>query len=335
MIRESGHSFGDLNRFRLTIFQQDWWLKIAKGSARLKEVQVHDANGVVVGSLTYVVYHNVLGIPLGSGSRLSRVSGPIVCESLSDEEKIIVLAQLLKKLPNISFGFSIREHTANARLIRQAFKYAGFECFEQISYSQPPGDGINRLGTKLREHIKQARNKLDVISIDSDEFINFYRNNLKVASKKSNFSLKVARELIDICIKREPSQARIIAASRKRPEPPSERRAVDAAICLVWDNECCYYWLSTRHKEAHPDAIKLLVAEAMNHASKLGLIFDADDANTSGSHRLFGTIFRMPNEDKRYVFTYTSRLSQLYEAHRCKIDKIKTFGQALGLVSRY
>jgi hypothetical protein len=157
-----------MNRFRLTIFQQDWWLKIARGSARLKEVQVHDANGVVVGSLTYVVYHNVLGIPLGSGSWLSRVSGPIVCDNLSDEGKILVLTQLIKKLPNISFTFSIREHTPNARLIRQAFKYAGFECSEQINYSQPPEDGARRLGTKLRENIKQAYNKLDVISIGPD-----------------------------------------------------------------------------------------------------------------------------------------------------------------------
>lgn len=173
-----------MNRFRLTICQQDWWLKIARGSARLREVQVRDAKGVVVGSLTYVVLHNVFGIPLGSGSWLSRVSGPIVCENLSDEGKIIVLTQLIKKLPNISFSFSIREHTPNARLIRQAFKYAGFECFEQTNYSRPPEDGINRLGRKLREHIRQAHNKLDVISINQDEFINFYRKNLEEAKKK-------------------------------------------------------------------------------------------------------------------------------------------------------
>jgi hypothetical protein len=303
MIGESGQSFEDMNRFRPTIFQQDWWLKIAKGSARLKVVQAHDANGVVVSSLTYVVYHNVLGIPLGSGSPVSRVSGPIVCENLSDEEKIIVLTQLLKKLPNISFGFSIREHTPNARLIRQAFKYAGFECFEQINYSQPPGDGINRLGPKLREHIKQAYNTLDIISIDPDEFIKFYQTNLDESNKKCYFSLKIARELITACIAREPSQARIIAATKKRSEQPSERPVIDAASCIIWDTERCYYWLSTRRKESHPDAIKLLIVEAMNHASKLGVVFDADDANTSGSQRLFGTIFRMPNEEKRYVFT--------------------------------
>ena len=322
-----------MGQFRLTIFQQEWWLKIARGSARLKEVQVQDANGIVVSSLTYVVYHNMLGIPLGSGSWLSRVSGPIVCDNLSDEEKIVVLTQLLKKLPNMSFGFSIREHTPNAHLIRQAFKNAGFECFEQINYSQPPRAGINRLGPKLRKHIKQAYNKLDIISIDSDEFINFYQTNLDESKKKCNFSLKVARELIAISVAREPSQARIIAATRKRPEHTFEQSAIDAAICLVWDDERCYYWLSTHRKKSHPDAVKLLIVEAMKHASKLGLIFDADDVSTPGSQRLFGTIFNMPNEERRYIFTYTSRLSRLYETQRANLDKIKRLGEALGLPS--
>jgi len=110
---------------------------------------------------------------------------------------------------------------------------------------------------------------------------------------------------------------------------------IDAAICLVWDNERSYYWLSTHSKDSQPDAIKLLIVEAMKHASKLGLIFDADDASTPGSQRLFGTILKMPDEEKRYIFTYTSRRSQLYEAHRAKIDRIKRIGEALGLLSSY
>jgi hypothetical protein len=227
--------------------------------------------------------------------------------------------------------FTISEHTPDADLIRQAFKNAGFECFEQLNYSQPADDAINRLGTKLREHIKQARSKLDVISVDPDRFISFYRANLKaVGNKKSYFPLEVAKELITIGINREPPQARIFAASR-RPERSSEQPFIDAAICVTWDSERCYYWLSTRCKESHPDAIKLLIVTAMKHASERGLIFDADGVNTLGAQRLFKTIFRMPNEEKRYIFTRTSRWSQLYEAHRSKIDKIKKFAIALGL----
>jgi hypothetical protein len=71
---------------------------------------------------------------------------------------------------------------------------------------------------------------------------------------------------------------------------------LDAAICIVWDKERCYYWLSTHRKDSHPDAIKLLITAAMKYASKMGLIFDADGVTTPGSERLYKTIFKMPNE---------------------------------------
>jgi hypothetical protein len=238
-------------------------------------------------------------------------------------KKKIVLVKLIKKLPSISFTFSIADHTPDASLIRQAFKCAGFECFEQLNYSQPPEAIVSRLGTKLREHIKQARNKLNVISIGPDEFITFYRANLNAADRKSYFSLEIAKELIDVCINSSRPQARIIAASRTRPDRFSEQPVIDAAICIVWDNERCYYWLSTRRKDSHPDAIKLLIVTAMKHARSLGLVFDADGVNSPGAQRLFKTIFRMPIEETRYIFIRTSRLLRLYEIYRYKIHKLK------------
>ena len=334
MISEPDQPFEDMDLLRFTIFQQYWWLKIARGSARLKEVQVHDPNGALIGSLPYMVQRNALGIPWGRGPHLSRVNGPIVGKNLSDEEKAIVFGRLVGKLPNISFTFSISEHTPDANLISEAFKYAGFECFEQINYSQPPEDVIDRLGKKLREHIKQAHNKLDVVHIHPDDFINFYRDNLKATNKKSYFPLEVARKMIEVCINREPPEALIFAARKKIAEHSSDTPVLDAAICIVWDKKRCYYWLSTRRKESHPDAIKLLIAAAMKHASKLGLIFDADGVTTPGTERLYKTIFRMPNEEKRYIFTRTSRRSQLYETHRYKIDKLRRVAIALGLLSR-
>jgi hypothetical protein len=311
------------------VFQQDWWLKIARGSAPLKKVQVLDANGRIIGSLTYIVQRNALGIPTGRIPHLSRIGGPIVSESLSEEEKTIVLVQLIKQLPKISFTFSISEQAPDARLMRQTFKCAGFECFEQLNYSQPPKAIINTLGAKVRKHIKQAHSKLDLVNIDPETFISFYRANLEEAGEQSYFPLNIAKELISAGIRRNPPQARIIAASKKRTEHPSGQPVIDAAISIVWDNERCYYWLSTRRQKSHPDAIKLLMVTAMQHAAQLGLIFDADGANTLGNRRLYRTILKMPNEEKRYIFTRTSRLSQLYEAHHSKIDKLKKLAIAL------
>jgi hypothetical protein len=329
MTSEPDRSVDAADQLRLSIFQQDWWLKIAKGSARLKEVQVHGTNGAVIGSLTYIVRRKALGISWGGGPHLSHTSGPIVCKNLSDEEKTIVLGQLFKKLPIMSFTFSMAEHTPDASLIRQAFECAGFKCFEHINFSQPPLDVISRLGTKLREHIKQAHSKLNIINIDADEFINFYRANLNAADKESYFPLDIAKELITIGIKRERPQARIIAASRKRPDQSFKQPVIDAAICIVWDSERCYYWLSTRRKGAHPDSVKLLIVIAMKHAEELGLIFDVYCPDTSGSQRLFKTIFRMPNEEKRYTFT-RSRWTKLYEAKRSTIHKLKNLAIAFG-----
>ena len=256
MLSEPIKPFEEADLYRLSIFQEDWWLKIAKGSARLNEVQVLGANGVVIGRLTYIVQRNALGIPAGRSPLLSQIGGPIVCNTLSDERKLFVLARLIEKLPKISFAFSIAEHTPNARLISHAFNCAGFECFEQTNYSQPPDDVISRLGTKLREHIRQAHNKLEVISIDPDVFATFYRNNLADNNKKSFFSLQIASDLIAACMTRKPPQARIIAVRKKSTARPP---AIDAAICIVWDKERCYYWLSTRRMDSHPDAIKFLL----------------------------------------------------------------------------
>jgi hypothetical protein len=325
-------SFDNVDQFDLAIFQQDWWLRIARGSAPLKEVRVHGSNGAVVGSLSYIVQHNALGIATGASPHLSRVSGPIIDKNLSDQEMTDVVARLIAKLPNISFTFSISEHAPNACLIRQAFKCAGFDCCEQVNYSQPPADQANRLGAKLSEHIKQAHKKLNVVSIDPDRFISFYHDNLKaVDNKKSYFPLEVAKELITISMNRAPPQARILAASRKEPETPCGIPIIDAAICIVWDSERCYYWLSTHRKDSHPDATKLLIVKAMTHARRLGLVFDADGANTPGTQRLFKVIFRMPNEERRYIFTRASKWSQLYQRHRSKFDTVKKFAITLGL----
>ena len=76
---------------------------------------------------------------------------------------------------------------------------------------------MGRLGKKLREHIKQAQKKLDVINICPDDFIDFYRTNLNASDKRNSyFPLEVAIELIDICINSEPKQALIFAAKARR-----------------------------------------------------------------------------------------------------------------------
>jgi hypothetical protein len=132
-------------------------------------------------------------------------------------------------------------------------------------------------------------------------------------------------------LNREPPQARIIAAVQRKSTATSALPEVDAAICIVWDSERCYYWPSTHRYKCHPDAVKFLIATAMKHAAKLELVFDVDGCNTPGTKNLFKTILKIPNDEKRFVFVRTSQLSKLYERHRSKIEFIKRVASAFGL----
>ena len=106
--------------------------------------------------------------------------------------------------------------------------------------------------------------------------------------------------LIEEAISR--GQARAIAArpnSRSQSVDHGRSSPYDAAIVYVWDNERCYYWLSTyriasadnSNAKPHPDATKLLAVKAMEDAQAMNLIFDADGVTTPGAENLYRNIF--------------------------------------------
>ena len=285
----------------LPVFQQRWWMEIARGTAHLNEAQVVEGN-IVVGRLPYVVKRNKAGFKWGAFSTWTHISGPVISQDLSEEAKAGVLHQLLAQLPrNISLYFVCRPTLADAELIREAFNAAGFERSAVITYSLPPDAEsiINRLSRKHAKHIISADRRLDVIDISADRFIKFYEANLKEAGKTSHSPLGVAHDLITAGGERNPPQVRAIAA-RKRREREEKGSLVanldedifDAAIACAWDNERYYLWMLTRRRDAspgekpHPDAVKLLVVKAMEHARSLGLIFDSDGVGSAGSGRI-------------------------------------------------
>jgi VanZ family protein len=65
----------------------------------------------------------------------------------------------------------------------------------------------------------------------------------------------------------------------------------------------------------HPDAVKLLVVKAMEHARSLGLIFDSDGVGSAGSARFYDKILKFPNMEMRDVYerpTFPHRLAKEY-----------------------
>jgi hypothetical protein len=314
----------------LPVFQQRWWVEIARGTAHLNEAQVVEGN-IVVGRLPYVVQRNKAGLKCGGLFHWTHMGGPVISQDLSGEAKAEVLHQLLAQLPrNVSLHFVFGPASADAELIREAFIAAGFERSTQITYSQPPNAEsiINRLSRKHVKHIMSADRRLDVIDISADRFIKFYEANLQEAGKASNSPLYIVHDLIAAGGERDPPQVRAIAA-RKRPEREEnsslvanlEEDILEAAVACAWDSERYYLWRLTRRRDAgpggkpHPDAVKLLVVKAMKHARSLGLIFDSDGVGSAGSGEFYEKILKIPNMEIRDVYkrnTFPARLVKEY-----------------------
>jgi hypothetical protein len=327
-----------LNRSKLSVFQQNWWVGIAGGGASCREARVLE-DGLVVGVLPYAVNRNRLGLQFGGNPHWSRLGGPIVSQTLNDDKKIDVLRQLIAQLPRrVSFHFVCDPHLNDVHIVRQAFKEAGFEHTSRTTYLQPPQDAgvMMRLNKKHRSHIRSANKKLDIIQIDADEFTAFYQVNLDAVGKKAYSPLNVARNLLAEGLSAENPRARIFAARRKWNSDSSEAPPLDAAIACTWDDRRYYFWMATRrihfdaspHEKPHPDATKLLIVKATEHAQELGLTFDADGVTSPGTENLYQKILGLPRKEFREDFLRTTRFARWYERYRYKI---KTVAAVFGL----
>jgi hypothetical protein len=71
----------------------------------------------------------------------------------------------------------------------------------------------------------------------------------------------------------------------------------------------------------HPDAIKFLVVEAMQHAQTMKLIFDADESCDR-------KMFRLSKEEYRDVFRRTTVVERLHQKYRSQIKGMISKGSA-------
>lgn len=344
------------------LYQQRWWLDIARGQSEFRESQVRK-DGKVVGTLSYIQSRSAvsrvmpLSFSFGGSAHWSSLCQPDLDAALDEREKREVLQELIRQLPRkISFRFVVGPDAKDRELIRDAFRVAGFEHTTQTTYSERPGD-IDvkmRVSAKHRYNLARAKRDLEVLGaqpgdpvISAAAFINFYEENLRPC-EKSYAPLDVARALIEAGQKR--GQAQVFVARKKRTSENDADSAWDAAIACVWDASRLYYWMSSRRREslsnttekAHGDAIKLLVTTAISHARNLGRIFDADGvpivdgSPDQGKNELYKKIIKIPHEESRDVYSRPSRLyrsfTQLREKVREAVKKIVarfgTYGQA-------
>jgi hypothetical protein len=309
----------------ITVFQQDWWIEAAGRTGRRAHAQVV-ADGVIVARLAYMVRRSRLGLRWAAAPDWTHLSGPVLSQSLSRAEKADALRQIMAQLPRgLSFGFVGPSHTADADLIRDAVRAAGFVHSLETTYSQSPAqaDVMARLTRKHRLHIRAAERVLDIEDSDADEFIAAYARNLREAGRICHMDLEAARAVIARGMALSPPQVRVMAARQRR-----VGAKLDAAIACAWDRSRYYFWMSTRRLPAadetcdrpHPDAIKLLIIHAMAHAHALGLTFDADGVQTPGATTLYRDILRIPNQEFRDVF---ERVPSLVRRHNRLVGAVK------------
>ena len=326
-----------IDQYSLPIFNQDWWIEIARGSSDYRELTVSHGN-VVVGSLPVVLSRNRVGLVRAHSPHWSSLGGPILDESLPRAEQTGVLNRLLEQLPQASDSVFVCNPCASyADLVRDAFHAKGFVHSTQATYVHRPGDGdvMETRKRKHRGHIKRAARDLDCEEIGGEDFVRFFDANLKAWGKKSYGPLEVLTRLIDAAVSRR--QARALAARPNRGNrnghggPP----LYDGAIVYVWDRERCYYWRSTRRiasrnssdPRPHPDAIKFLAMKAMQDAREMNLIFDSDGIVTLGSQNLYHNMFGLRNEQGRDVFERETTLARVYQKYRTRFKSMLA-GQA-------
>ena len=316
-----------IDQSALPIFSQDWWINIARGPTKYREVKVVH-RGFVVGRLSFVLSRNRLGLLRGQDPHWSHLGGPIVDQRLSRTEQAEVIRSLLEQLPRrASFNFVCNPDLSYADLVRSAFKQSGFDHATQKTYLRLPseGDVLDTRKSKHKGHIKRAAKELDCVDVSAKEFVQFFETNLKASKERSYSPLDTMTFLIEEAFSR--GQARAIAAkpnSRSQSVDHGRSSHYDAAIAYVWDNDRCYYWLSTHritsaansNAKPHPDATKLLVVRAMEDAQAMNLIFDADGVTSPGAENFYRNILGLSKQERRDVFQRETIMERFYQRFR-------------------
>src|ERR1700756_183547 len=176
--QEVGHELersAGIDERDLTIFNQDWWIDIARESSDYREAKVF-SGGAVVGKFPFVLSRNRLGLVQAHDPHWSHLGGPVVDESLSRPEQTHVIHLLLEQLPRwTSFCFVCDPSSSYADLVKHAFVSRGFEHSTQLTFVRHPSDGevmCTRSG-KHRGHIRRAAKELDCVEIASRDFVQF------------------------------------------------------------------------------------------------------------------------------------------------------------------
>ncbi|HET7084712.1 MAG TPA: hypothetical protein VFI23_08080 [Rhizomicrobium sp.] len=248
------------------------------------------------GRLQYCIIQNRSG--LWQGYQFPWVHLEDFSDAVTTEATAAVLRRLLARLPgHISFGFVLGAQLPNAQAVAELFRKTGFKLSpDNTFYYTPPAqaaevmDGLT--GKSIKGTLRRARRDLDLVEMTAEEFALFHKANIEAAGKASYRDWDNDRLLLELG--KTSDHARAIGVRRKSASGASP--PFDAAVACTWNRSQNLYkfWrLTYRQRGAeddpnppHPDATKLLLLDAMEHAASLGLEFDTD-GTTPGMTKLF------------------------------------------------
>lgn len=288
-----------LDRFA-SPFSQSWFIEIAKGGGAL-EIPYVERDGEIVACFSIVIRKKRVVFVRGELADWAHINGPVVHPALSAGEKTQAVSLLLSKLnPWVSYKFFCDPEDCD-HAFDEAFRAAKFKRRKSLTYLRMPSDPaiINYLSKRHRNNINRAFRSLDITrDISADDFVEFYERNLLKDNRKSWFNIEIARNLIKFGLKSKIlvrfDESRVILFGAR-----SKDGDLLAAIALLLGKSRMYYWLSTRKKffdggsliKSSDDAIKVLIIHAASKAAELGLVFDADGANSQGASAFLARLF--------------------------------------------
>jgi hypothetical protein len=261
-----------------TIFHEDWWLDAATGG----NFDVVEAlvNGRVVGRLPFTVSKR-LGMKMIRMPVITYFLGPAIDEgegSLNTRflKRLEITRELLGKLPRASWKY-VKCHSGVSDAI--AFQDAGFRTYVQFTHEIRP-DRVDvlweQLRNKTRNVIRKAEDQFSVCELsDPAEFCRLYLHNLRSRKVHNRIDATLCQKIIYASIERQ--RGRLLALRDKR------NNQLAAANFCAWDDNSCFYLLSTRGHEAGNSAISLLLWEAIKESARRGLIFDFAGLGDTGS----------------------------------------------------
>jgi hypothetical protein len=264
-----------------TIFHNPWWLElVTNGRAEMVE---YCENGRVVGRLPFV-RETRFGICSSNMPAFTHFLGPAIdagdgTPQNRARKKHSITSELIGKLPRLA-SFRQKFYREITDVIE--FQAAQFVTMVQFTFEIAPAETDmlwQAMRKRTRNAVRNGRKHYQIgYEYEPEEFISFYRANIKKRGMTENVDLTLGLKMLRGCLAR--GCGRFFAAR-------NDGGVVEAAIFVIWDQTSCYLLMATRAPDSRYGAMAGLVWEAIQFAATLGLIFDFDGIAGLGAARFF------------------------------------------------